>query len=60
MAPLHEGKERLPLKKIPLPNDIGTLSLFRKVSNDVISFDISFKNVQPSRFTKSTKLTDKN
>ena len=37
---------------------MGLLNIYRNVETEIISFDVSFKNVIPRRFNKSTKLTD--
>ena len=58
MARIHEGNTRIPLKKIHLPENMGLLNIYRNVETEIISFDVSFKNVIPRRFNKSTKLTD--
>ena len=60
MARLHEGLTRLPLKKTQLPHNIGLINIYRNVDTEIISFDVSFKNVLPRRFNRSTRLTDLN
>ena len=52
MARIHEGKTRIPLKKIHLPENMGLLNIYRNVETEIISFDVSFKNVIPRRFNK--------